>query len=388
MFSSLTIIAPFIPLPIDSGGKTRLYQELSNWPSVGSTRNFWTLTNSREDLEASKTWLKEKSITSQFFKQGHQKQRWSYLKTGVPYWFSETHSQELIAQLKNQSANNQAENVAWQVEFTQLLYLYDYLPPQGLKIFVAHDIATLSFWRRLKEEKNPLKICLHWWRWLGIYFYEKKYLPKYDLVIAMSEHDQKILQKKYRVKECWVVPNGLELATTPRSKSTPVLSLGYIGSTQHGPNKKALTFLINKISPALTKAGFVHRVVIAGKNQLNSKQDSPVVNLGPVENVADFYQEIDYLVAPIFSGSGTRIKILESLAHHTPVITTAIGAEGLAVRKLGINLVPQAQKTRSWLKVLQKVSNQPLPNIDKLTLENLSWQKIFADYFKKINENN
>jgi len=52
---------------------------------------------------------------------------------------------------------------------------------------------------------------------------------------------------------------------------------------------------------------------------------------GYVQNLDKCYSSADVAVAPIFSGAGTRIKIIEAWAHSTPVVTTTIGCEGLQV---------------------------------------------------------
>jgi len=47
--------------------------------------------------------------------------------------------------------------------------------------------------------------------------------------------------------------------------------------------------------------------------------------------VAPYLKRASVCVAPIFSGSGTRLKILEYLAAGRPVVATPKAAEGLAV---------------------------------------------------------
>jgi polysaccharide biosynthesis protein PslH len=49
------------------------------------------------------------------------------------------------------------------------------------------------------------------------------------------------------------------------------------------------------------------------------------------QRVAPFYARAHVTVLPIRAGGGTRLKILEAFAHQVPVVSTAIGAEGIAV---------------------------------------------------------
>ena len=53
--------------------------------------------------------------------------------------------------------------------------------------------------------------------------------------------------------------------------------------------------------------------------------------MGAVQDVRPHYQRSSISICPIQSGSGTRIKILEAMSIGTPVVSTAIGAEGLDV---------------------------------------------------------
>ncbi len=52
--------------------------------------------------------------------------------------------------------------------------------------------------------------------------------------------------------------------------------------------------------------------------------------VGFVDDVPTFYSGVDVVVAPIRYGGGIKIKVLEAMACGRPVVTTSIGAEGIA----------------------------------------------------------
>jgi glycosyltransferase involved in cell wall biosynthesis len=54
--------------------------------------------------------------------------------------------------------------------------------------------------------------------------------------------------------------------------------------------------------------------------------------MGAVADLGPCYRDCDLVVVPIRAGGGTRIKLLEAMAHARPVVATQIGAEGLAVQ--------------------------------------------------------
>jgi glycosyltransferase involved in cell wall biosynthesis len=48
-----------------------------------------------------------------------------------------------------------------------------------------------------------------------------------------------------------------------------------------------------------------------------------------VKDSAEFYNDYDVMLVPLWSGSGLRIKLVEGLAYGKAIITTSIGAEGI-----------------------------------------------------------
>jgi glycosyltransferase involved in cell wall biosynthesis len=61
-------------------------------------------------------------------------------------------------------------------------------------------------------------------------------------------------------------------------------------------------------------------------------RDEPGVELvGEVDDVRSELDRTDVSVVPIRVGAGTRLKVLEALAHHLPLVTTTVGCEGVDV---------------------------------------------------------
>lgn len=67
-----------------------------------------------------------------------------------------------------------------------------------------------------------------------------------------------------------------------------------------------------------------------GTDALDLRAGSGVEILGEVESGAEFFRNISVLLFPAETGSGMKVKALEALASGVPVVTTAIGAEGIA----------------------------------------------------------
>ena len=78
---------------------------------------------------------------------------------------------------------------------------------------------------------------------------------------------------------------------------------------------------------------------------------------GTVPDVRPYYRDALAAVVPLRSGGGTRLKILEAMAAGIPVISTALGAEGLDVAP-GHNFL-LAERDADWLPALTEIAQNP-----------------------------
>ena len=58
---------------------------------------------------------------------------------------------------------------------------------------------------------------------------------------------------------------------------------------------------------------------------------------GTVDDVRPYYRRALAAIVPLRTGGGTRLKILEAMAAGVPVLSTTLGAEGLAAYELNIS---------------------------------------------------
>lgn len=393
----LLLISAISPFPKDSGGAVRIYNTINN---LATHFDIYLLYFKKSDYEITN---KDKEFLSKFTKQSYslniknEKSNKSFLLNFQPYWFSEWYNEELKIAIYNIINENDIKIV--QVEFSQLAYLINYIPSYVKRIFTSHDISTISFKRRLLELRNNKTKIIHFFRWLEIYIYEKYYLPKFDIVCTVSKDDEYSLKKIFNIKEVITVPNGIEENITLFKKSNlSIINLGYIGSFSHPPNKYAFEYFVNKIAPLLEKKHIKFKYYLAGKNNSDEIQKTindsnlcektQIIDLGFVNSTKDFFQKIDILITPIFSGSGSRIKILEALAHGVPVVSTKIGAEGIHIKS---KLLLIANKEIEFIKQVKQLKEVLKSNNYLIYKESLQeeikpylWKNIFNCYAKKL----
>jgi glycosyltransferase involved in cell wall biosynthesis len=132
-----------------------------------------------------------------------------------------------------------------------------------------------------------------------------------------------------------VVPNAVDLDRLPL-QPPPVGGpprLLFVGGLDYPPNLEAATELVERHVPALRAAfpGLVVRLVGRDPGGASARwRGVPGVELlGPVADLLPLYRDSHAAYLPIRSGGGTRLKILEAWALGLPVLSTAVGCEGL-----------------------------------------------------------
>jgi glycosyltransferase involved in cell wall biosynthesis len=110
-------------------------------------------------------------------------------------------------------------------------------------------------------------------------------------------------------------------------------TLLFLGSFRHLPNQEALTWFLREVFPKVRAEEPRARLIVVGSDPplLHSLPASEAVDLvGFVEDVREPLKHYSLFVCPILSGSGMRVKLLEAFAAGIPVVSTRLGAEGLA----------------------------------------------------------
>jgi glycosyltransferase involved in cell wall biosynthesis len=125
--------------------------------------------------------------------------------------------------------------------------------------------------------------------------------------------------------------SGYEFQPSGREPFT----LLFLGSFRHLPNVEALDWFLREVFPRIRKDEPRARLVIVGSDPppRHSLRDPQAIEMiGFVEDVREPLMRYSVFVCPILAGSGVRVKLLEAFAAGIPVVSTRLGAEGLADR--------------------------------------------------------
>lgn len=160
---------------------------------------------------------------------------------------------------------------------------------------------------------------------------EAALLPEYSLVLTTSDADAAIAREIAPAAGISVYPNALPYAPVPEVPEEPVVV--FSGNFEYQPNIDAISFLVSEIWPEVRKTCPDLRLRLVGRGDRFIRHLLPsglnIETTGLLENTRPAIAAACIVIAPLRSGSGTRVKILEGWAAKRPVVATSLAAEGL-----------------------------------------------------------
>ncbi|WP_276271744.1 glycosyltransferase family 4 protein [Haloarcula litorea] len=198
--------------------------------------------------------------------------------------------------------------------------------------------ATLVLSEHNVEYRFAERVGIPLWRLLAAF--ETSACRLVDAVVTVSDEDRRTLAARVDGAnvEFLVAPNGVDVdryAPAAAARAGDIAdrydlgapTLVYHGNLANAHNSEAVRELLDEVFPAVRESHPDATLFLVGGNP--PETDRPgVVTTGIVDDLPAHLAAADLAVAPIRSGSGTNLKILEYLATGLPVVTTPVGAEG------------------------------------------------------------
>ena len=219
----------------------------------------------------------------------------------------------------------------------EMLYMTPYVDDirthsKAMIVLRAHNVEHKIWERIAKETKFFIK------RWYINHLaktlkeYELNALETVDGIAAITRKDAAFF-RKYCSKPIIDIPYGVYPEEfTPKFEIEGKPKFYHIGSMNWMPNEEGIHWFIDEVLPKTVEKvpNFVYH--LAGRNMpewLTTMKDPHINVIGEVPDAKVFVTDHDVAIVPLLSGSGIRIKIIESMALGKTVITTRVGAEGI-----------------------------------------------------------
>ncbi|MEA2126413.1 MAG: polysaccharide biosynthesis protein PslH, partial [Solirubrobacteraceae bacterium] len=206
--------------------------------------------------------------------------------------------------------------------------------PTGVTAVVPHNIEhriMRDIGRRMPLAHRPFMEL----EWRKLAAEERRVWRAADLCVAVSAIDAETMRAA-GAKRVEVCPNG----SAPHDPLPPVglapgepLRLLFVASLRFMPYAYALAWFVREALPPIRAAAGPVQLDVVGEHDADVVRADGVVYHGRVPEVEPFYAAAHALVLPVFEGSGTRLKVVEAAQFSRPIISTALGVEGLLDRE-------------------------------------------------------
>jgi glycosyltransferase involved in cell wall biosynthesis len=238
----------------------------------------------------------------------------------------------------------------------------------------------------IKKVRNQLTLTK-----MGSYY--KNLFPHYSACTVVSELEKKrLIRMVPGYKPIEVIPNGVDLSYYRDIQNNPKPNqLIFTGSFAYRPNYEAMEWFMSYVFPEILSQNPETQLTITGDSSNRQLTNTKHVNFpGHVDDVRPLIASSWISLVPIFTGGGTRLKILEAFALQTPVVATSKGAEGLDVATdvhLLIADTPE-EYAEQTLRLLQdeRLRERLVINAYKLVEEKYDWAVIMPKFMRLIQQ--
>ncbi|MGH9656893.1 MAG: glycosyltransferase [Bryobacteraceae bacterium] len=163
---------------------------------------------------------------------------------------------------------------------------------------------------------------------------ERQWLPRFSVLLAPSAEDAGRAARIAPSAPVVVYPNAIPRVERPAAVERDAIA--FSATFDYAPNQEGVRWFHRQVWPILRerRPGLVWRLIGRNPGAVRREIDGDprIECTGPVESALDHLAAAKVVVAPLLTGSGTRLKIIEAWAAARAVVSTAIGAEGLPAR--------------------------------------------------------
>jgi polysaccharide biosynthesis protein PslH len=172
-----------------------------------------------------------------------------------------------------------------------------------------------------------------WTRWQR---YQKLVWKKFDRIQVFTRRDAEAvgLIEPDLAGRVRVNPFGIQIPPPPDPQKEVEGQLLFIGNYTHPPNVDAALWLGREILPRLReRCSNVHLnlVGIYPPDSVKELACEDICVTGPVPEVEPYLERAAVVMAPVRTGGGMRMKVLQAMASGKAVVTTPVGADGMEI---------------------------------------------------------
>lgn len=209
------------------------------------------------------------------------------------------------------------------VDGSNLGALIAIIKKSGLELEVItffHNVESRFFWGLFMQKKTFHSLGVLFANYLA----ERKAVKYSDKIICLNKRDSQLLKRIYGKSATHITPMVLEDLTSESylndGRIPPQHFAVFVGGNFYA-NRLGIEWFIREVSPRIDIPIYI---IGRGFEQLRDEYESSgkVVVVGTVDSLEDWYRMAQFVVAPIFDGSGMKTKVAEAMMYGKKVIGT------------------------------------------------------------------
>jgi len=335
----LLYLATNVPTPPNNGQAIRSLSLIKALASGGHDLDFFSLARARvESLEPLMNYCSKVDLIEQV--SSNLSTQSDYLGRALCALRFKSYSLERFrSEAMREGIAQKLRNENYDAIFCDGIYALVNMPSTKVPILLnCHNVEYVIIERYKSIEPNVLKRTYATIESSLLKREETKSLERVELAMACSSVDLEMLKRMCSSLKAFVVPNVIDTdVIVPESgksddASDPILL--FQGGMDWFPNRDAVSYFAHQVLPLVRAEYPTVRFVVAGRNPpaefvFELQRSSSVEFTGTVTDMGPYLGMATVIVVPLRVGGGTRIKILEAGAAGKPIVSSALGAEGL-----------------------------------------------------------
>lgn len=337
---NILLICPWLPWPPFDGARIRIFETLKH---LAAEHQVTLLANTqgldeRQNIEAISGMCRRIEVEYMDASKLHQFRRMTSGVFSGSSFIQSFHFNKRLAQRIHSLTSREKFDIV-QVELSFLARYADAVSSAGgaRTVLSTHNIETQRFQRELQLSGwDARHLVLQADAWLFPHW-EDRAIRKFDGALAVSEPDRAWISEHAPRCSVELVPNGVDVDffRPNRNADSREQCIVFTGLMDYPPNVDAVCWFVSEIFPAIRKAHPDLRFQIVGARPTERVRSLARIDgvevTGEVPDIRPFVDGAAAFVVPLRSGGGTRLKILQAMSMACPVVSTAVGAEGLQV---------------------------------------------------------
>jgi len=328
------ILTPRLPWPLDDGGRIAAWQTVWSASRAYETTLVSLVPEGEESLPIPSAFTE---IGVELVRVPHRppataRAAWSGLVGRWPFTLARYRNAGLADHLSR--LVRQTRPAFALVNHLHLATYHDALAPTPM-VLREHNVEYLWMARYAERQRHPATRLYASLQARRLRRTEALLCEKASLVLAIQDLETETLRRLAPRARVETLPVGVDLARFPEPAPASPPAVLLVGSFGWPPNVEGALRFLSEGWPRVRAAHPQAELRLVGKHIPKALDAAARLAqarvVGYVESMASEFAAASALVVPLWVGAGARVKIVEALAAGLPVVSTALGAEGLGL---------------------------------------------------------